>query len=140
MTKPDLRSVRLTWSGRALSFSGGPAGTPPVVVDGDRKEGPSPMDALLLALAGCMAMDVRYVLEKARVPLDALEVEAHGRHAPSTPRRFIAVELVYRASGPGPEHEPRLERAIELSKDKYCSVLHSLDPALEVAIRIERTR
>lgn len=122
-----------------MKFAGGPEGPPPITVDGDRVDGPSPMDTLLLALAGCMAIDVRYVLEKSRVPLTSLEVEAIGRHADGIPRRFVAIELVYRVSGPEAEHQARLDRAIELSREKYCSVLHSLDPGIALTVSVERS-
>ena len=137
MMKSGLRRARLTWSGEGLSFTGGPEGVPAVTIDGDRGDGPSPMDTLLLALAGCMAIDVRYVLEKSRVPLTALEVEIRGRHAEEIPRKFTHIELLYLLDGPGAEHRPRVDRAIELSRDKYCSVLHSLDPAIAFSIEVE---
>jgi uncharacterized OsmC-like protein len=47
--------------------------------------------------------------------------------------------LICRLSGPGEEHEARLQRAIDLSRDKYCSVLHTLDPEIDLAIMVERT-
>ena len=84
-----------------------------------------------------MAIDVRLILEKSRVPLEALEVETEGVRAEADPRRFIRLGMVFRLTGPGKEHEPRIARAVQLSRDKYCSVLHTLDPDLPVETTIE---
>ena len=138
MASPNVRQVRLRWAGEGLVFHGGPDGGPSVTLDSDVGEGPSPTHFLLLALAGCMAVDVKMILEKSRVPVDSLEVEATGERAESAPRRFISIRLTYTLSGPGEEHEKRLQRALELSRDKYCSVLHSLDPGIEVDLQVAR--
>jgi len=125
----------LSWSGEGEVFSGGPEGLT-TTIDGDGEKGPSPMDALLLSLAGCMAIDVRMIVEKSRVALDSLEVEAVGQRADGNPRRFEAVRLVYRVSGPKPEDLPKVDRAVQLSRDKYCSVLHSLRPDLDLTVEV----
>lgn len=135
MTSSD---VRLRWTGTDLVFRGGADGGPEVVLDSDRQAGVSPTQALLLSLAGCMAIDVKLILDKGRVPVESLEVEASGDRAETQPRRFTAVRLTYRVRGPGEEHEGRLQRAVDLSRDKYCSVLHTLDPELDLSIRILR--
>lgn len=138
MTSTDLRQIRLRWAGEGLVFHGGPDDGVAITVDGDGKVGQSPMLLLLTALAGCMAIDVRMILEKSRVPVESLEVEVVGRRAVDAPRRFESLELVYTLGGPGDEHQAKLERAIELSREKYCSVLHTLDPDVELDIRIRR--
>lgn len=138
MLGPNVRQVRLRWAGEGLVFRGGPDGGPSITLDSDVGEGPSPTHFLLLSLAGCMAVDVKMICEKSRVPLETLEVEAVGERAESAPRRFLAIRLTYYVGGPGEEHEARLQRAIELSRDKYCSVLHSLDPDIQIDIRVER--
>jgi putative redox protein len=96
------------------------------------------MDALLLALAGCMAVDVLTILEKGRVPVESLEVEVEGDRPDRPPRRFTALRMEYRVRGPGVEHQAKLERAVALSRDTYCSVYHTLRPDLDVDIRIRR--
>lgn len=130
--------VRLRWTGQDLVFRGGAEGGPELVLDSARQAGVSPVQALLLSLAGCMAIDVKLILDKGRVPVESLEVEASGDRAESAPRRLTAVRLTYRLRGPSEEHAGRLQRAVDLSRDKYCSVLHSLDPDLELSIRILR--
>jgi putative redox protein len=138
MTDPNVREVRVRWTGEGLAFEGGPPGGPTVIVDSDVEKGPSPTHMLLIALAGCMAVDVKMILEKSRVPLESIAVEAVGVRAEDAPRRFLSITLTYELSGPGDEHEAKLQRALDLSRDKYCSVLHSLDPAIEVELRVVR--
>ncbi|MEJ2203455.1 MAG: OsmC family protein [Gemmatimonadota bacterium] len=131
-------SVRLSWSGEGLVFTGVVEDGPEITLDSDGAAGPSPTQLLLLSLAGCMGVDVRMILEKCRVPLDSLEVVVEGDRAPSPPRRFKALRLVYRLEGPSEADEGKIERAVQLSKDKYCSVLHTLREDLSLDIRIER--
>lgn len=134
----EVKRVRLVWDGEGMAFRGGPVGGARTVVDGDGERAPGPMDTLLVSLAGCMAIDVRMILEKSRVPLEELEIEVSGRRATTDPRRYEAIELLYRVRGPTEEHEKKLQRAIDLSRDTYCSVLHSLRRDIDVDIGIER--
>ena len=144
MTKSPNRSrmssprVKLGWTGEGLAFVGGAEGGPEITTDSGGGAGPSPTQLLLLSLAGCMGVDVRMILEKSRVPVDALEVEVEGDRMTEPPRRFHAIRLTYRLRGPAEEDQPRLERAVRLSTEKYCSVLHTLRPDLELDVRIER--
>jgi putative redox protein len=109
-----------------------------ILLDGKASTGPSPMDTLLLALAGCMAADVQVILERSRVPLSGLAVDVEGDRAAEHPKRYTRLRLAYRVEGPGEEHQGKLERAVELSREKFCSVLHSLRPDIEVEIQIHR--
>ncbi len=131
-------SVRLRWAGEGLVFTGTVEDGPEITLDSDGSAGPSPTQLLLFSLAGCMGVDVRMILEKCRVPVDSLEVVVEGDRAPSAPRRFHALRLVYRLEGPSEADEGKIERAVQLSRDKYCSVLHTLREDLSLDIRIER--
>jgi putative redox protein len=135
MTAPNIRKVRVRWTGEGLAFEGTPEGGPSIIIDSDLRKGPSPTHTLLMALAACMAVDVKMILEKGRVPLESIEVEASGVRADEAPKRFTAITLTYELRGPGPEHQNKIQRALELSRDKYCSVMHSLDPSIEVELR-----
>ena len=95
--KPLVKHVALRWSGKGLCFEGGPEGVSPSVVDGGSKAGPSPMDHLLLAFAGCMGADVLDILNKSRVPIGQLEVDVVGTRAPTPPRRFVTINMVFRS-------------------------------------------
>jgi putative redox protein len=130
--------VVLRWSGEGLVFEGGVDGGPRVTMDSAGAAGPSPTHLLLLSLAGCMGIDVRMILEKSRVPVESLEVVVEGDRAETEPRKFETIRLCYRLAGPGEGDQAKVDRAVQLSKDKYCSVLHTLDPAVAIEIRVER--
>jgi putative redox protein len=132
------KHVRMEWSGEGLVFRGGPSPDRAVVLDSDGIVGPSPTDFLLLSLAGCMGVDVQMILMKSRVPVESLSVDVTGKRATTEPRRFTAIRLVYEVKGPREEHVARLERAVALSRDKYCSVLHSLRQDIDLDIEIRR--
>ncbi len=121
-----------------MEFVGNGEKGPATIIDGASEKGPGPMDGVLLALAGCMGVDVQSILEKSRVPLSELEVEVEGIRAPTHPKRYTAIRLDLRVRGPEAEHEAKLERAVSLSREKFCSVLHSLRPDIEYDIRIHR--
>ena len=130
------KTIQLGWTGSRLVFDGGPVDGPQIMVDGDSATGPSPMDLVLMGVAGCMAIDLRVILEKGRISFDDLQVVAEGERRPDPPRHFSALRLVFRIAGAPPSARPRIERAIELSREKYCSVLFSLrrDIPLEVVL------
>lgn len=132
--RPPAR-VGVAWAGGHLFDAGRPGG-PTVRLDASAKSGPSPVDALLGALAACTAVDVVDILAKRRTPLEALAVDVEGERFAGTPGRLTHVELVYRMRGAGVERA-HAERAVELAVTKYCSVRDSLDPALPVAWRVE---
>ncbi|HEX9108084.1 MAG TPA: OsmC family protein [Longimicrobiales bacterium] len=125
-------AVKLSWTGEGLIFRGGREGGPEAVVDGNGKAGPSPMQALLLAAAGCSGADVVDILARMRVPLTGLEVLVEGERVSEHPRRFTTIRLRYLARGVPAEAEERLRRAVQLSHEKYCSVLHTLRPDVVV--------
>jgi putative redox protein len=117
-------ALELTWAGD-LRFAGR-SGDVGLTLDGDGKAGPSPVQALAFALAGCMAADVVEILTKGRLPLRGLTARLVARRVPTPPRRLVAVELRFHVAGDIPAD--RVERAIELSRQTYCSVWHSLRP------------
>jgi putative redox protein len=114
--------IELTWN-HDLVFSG-KSGTISLVLDSASVEGPSPMQALAFGLAACMAMDVVHVITKGRFALRGLRADLVGQRAPEEPRRFTAIEIHYTLTGDVPPD--KVERAIELSREKYCSVWHSM--------------
>lgn len=131
-------TVLLRWEGDGLRFRGGRPGGPEVAVDGNGQAGPSPMQQLLLAVAGCMGADIVDIMAKSRAPLAGLEIQVEGWREPQPPRRYHTINLTVTASGVADADRARLERALELSRQTYCSVLHSLRPDLELAFRLER--
>jgi putative redox protein len=129
--------VALRWSGEAMKFRGGRAGGPEVVLDGDGTDGPSPMAALLLALAGCMAADVVQIGTRMRLPLQGVEVLIDADRRPEPPRRYTSIRLKYIVTGVSAQDEAKVWRAIELSRDTYCSVMHSLREDTAISIDLE---
>ena len=119
--KPPL-SATLVWQGD-LRFS---AKTPrtEITLDSDGTAGPSPPEALAMALAGCMAIDVADIVMKGRHPMTALEATMAAARADDPPRRLLSFALHFTITGAVPA--AAVERAIRLSQDKYCSVWHSL--------------
>ncbi len=102
-----------------------------MVIDGDGAVAPGPMLTLLLAAAACSGSDVVSILEKMRVGLHELRIEVSGERREAEPRRYIAIHLEYHVRGDGLD-EAKARRAVELSIEKYCSVLHSLAADLRI--------
>lgn len=119
-------AVSLRWRETGgLVFEGGGAGRPPIVVDGDTKLATSPVELLLLAAGTCTASDVVLILQKQRVKLRGLEVAVEGTRREEEPRRYTAIHFRFTVTGEGAD-ETKARRAIDLSLQKYCSVVASL--------------
>jgi putative redox protein len=126
--------VELQWD-HDLVFSG-KSGAISLVLDSGSIAGPSPMQALGFGLAACMAMDVVHVITKGRFKILGLRADLVGQRASEEPRRFTAITLHFTITGDVPAD--KVERAIELSREKYCSVWHSMrhDIDLKVTYRV----
>lgn len=122
----NLRHATLTWS-HQMVFSGGVPDGPTIPIDGDGAAGPSPMVLLLLAAGSCTGSDIVSILEKMRVGLRSLTIEVTGTRREELPRRYVALHLRFRLSGTDLD-EAKASRAITLSLEKYCSVVHTLAP------------
>ncbi len=134
MAKPPIEAT-LTWRGDLLFDA--TAGAHTVPIDSANAAGVSPMYALAFALAGCMAVDVVMIIQKGRHDLTALEVRLSGVRAPGPPAYFTDVTLHYVLVGSAPDDA--VQRAIDLSREKYCSVLHTLRSDLNLTITHEIT-
>jgi putative redox protein len=129
----NLRGVRLDWLGQGMRFRavGIEPATPAIEIDGDGDSGPSPMITLLMAAAGCSGADVVSILGKMRVGLAQLSVEVQGERREEQPRRYVRVHYRYRLAGQDLD-QAKAERAVALSLEKYCSVVASLAPDIQV--------
>lgn len=96
----------------------------------------TPMELLLISLAGCTAMDVVAILEKMRQPLSDLEVRVRGDRTDTQPKRYTSIEIHYIAHGKGLARE-KVERAVSLSHSTYCSVGATLRPDCPITSTIE---
>jgi putative redox protein len=123
---PETKHATLRWLD-AMRFEGGEPGKPQVVVDADNATAPGPMVQLLLAAASCAGADVVSILQKMQVGLESLEVDMKGRRRAEHPKRYTAIHYTWTIKGTGLD-EAKARRAIDLSMEKYCSVLHSLAP------------
>jgi putative redox protein len=119
---PPPSTVGLTWVHDLRLDATAKAFTFPV--DGDSAEGPSPTQLLAVSLAACMALDIIDILRKGRHPLRSFSCTIAGERRATPPRRFTAFTLHCRIGGAVPE--AAAQRAAELSKEKYCSVWHTL--------------
>ncbi|HEX6211957.1 MAG TPA: OsmC family protein, partial [Methylomirabilota bacterium] len=106
--------------------------TQQMTTDGDGQAGPSPVQLLGISLAGCMASDVAHILVRGRQELTSLEVTLEAERAGEPPRRFVSIRLHFAARGA--VDPPQLARAIALSREKYCSVWHTLRPDIPLEI------
>ena len=122
--------VTVSWAGEQRFDAGRPGG-PRLRLDGRAESGPSPVDALLGALAACTSIDIVDILRKRRTPVDSLEIDVTGERADAVPARVVRIELLFRMRGEGIERV-HAERAAELAVTKYCSVRDTLDPAMPV--------
>lgn len=127
--------IELVWTGR-LEFAANLSKTA-LVVDSGGSAGPSPMELLGTALAGCMAVDVGYILNRGRHPFRALTARLVAERAPDQPQRFTSVALHFALQGDVPSDA--VTRAIALSRDKYCSVWHSLRDDIDLQVTFDVT-
>jgi putative redox protein len=102
--------------------------------DSAHTHGPSPMEAVLMALCGCTSVDVVSILQKKRQPLTGLRVTAVAEQAPAPPRVFTRIHLTYAVSGQ--LSRKAVEDAVALSKDKYCSVSKMLEKSVGIDYEI----
>lgn len=130
-------TVALHWTGRGMEFTGGAPTGPQLALDGDGRNAPSPVQALLLALAACTGSDIVDIVGKMRVPMASLDVTVEGDRNADYPRRFHRIHVVYRAGGVTEADHDKVRRALSLSEEKYCSVLHTLRTDLSYSSAVE---
>ena len=127
-------TVEIVWE-HDLVFAGH-SGETSMVLDSAGKAGPSPVQALVFALAACMGMDVVHILRKGRHDLRGLRVAVVAERAQEDPHRVTGVTIDLTVAGAVPKEQ--VKRAVDLSHDKYCSVWHSMrqDIAFETRFSI----
>jgi putative redox protein len=103
--------------------------------DSAHAHGPSPMEAVLMALCSCTSVDVVSILKKKRQPLTGLRVTAVATQADGPPRVFTRILLTYAVRGSGLSRNA-VEDAVALSKGKYCSVSKMLEKAAAIDYEI----
>lgn len=120
----DVTFVGESGSGHAVVMDGPPE-------NGGRNLGVRPMEMLLLGMGGCTAFDVLHILKRARQPVTDCVVELVAGRAEQTPRVFTSIHAHFIVTGEGLS-EKQVQRAIELSAEKYCSASIMLGKAAEI--------
>lgn len=101
--------------------------------------GPTPMQLLLAALSGCTGMDVISILEKYGQKPEEFKIIVEAERRNSHPKVYKNIKLIYRLKGKDLDEE-KVYRAIELSKEKYCSVMATLRCTAEITTEVEILR
>lgn len=131
-----MAEAQVTWTGPGMRLVGEANGSPGMVIDSKggtygEHTGPTPMELILLGLAGCTGMDVISIMAKMRQPMTNLQILVSAENAESHPKVYTNIHIEYVAYGEGVE-ESALKRAIELSETRYCSVSAMLRESVDI--------
>ncbi|MDF1575500.1 MAG: OsmC family protein [Bacteroidales bacterium] len=102
---------------------------------GGKNTGPRPKPLMMVALAGCTAMDVAAILRKMKVEFDEFSVDVEGNISEDHPRRFLGMKVIYRFKGKEISRES-VEKAVTLSTTKYCGVSANYSKAFPITYEI----
>ena len=131
-----MQTASVKWVGDQRFSATSPSGHT-ITMDSDRQSntGPGAMETVLMALGACTATDVIIILEKKRQKLKSLEVVCSGERAADPPTVWVKLNVLFRLRGD--IDEGALKHAIELTKEKYCSVAAMLRKTAEISWRYE---
>lgn len=129
-----MTEAKTTWIAEQR-FEGISSSGHPIIVDGDKKAGNSPMELVLIGLCGCTGYDVASILSKKREPFTSLEVRAQAERATTPPTVYTDIRLTYRVGGK--VSHKAVEDAVQLSEEKYCSVAAMLKKTAKITYTIE---
>lgn len=105
---------------------------------GGHNKGPRPMELLLSGLAGCTGIDVVLILKKMKIELEDFQMEIEAERAAEKPQRFTKIHIKYKFKAKNLD-ESKVQRAIKLSEEKYCSASNSLNAEITSSYEIEQT-
>jgi putative redox protein len=125
----DVTFVGESGSGHSVVMDGAPDA-------GGRNIGFRPMEMLLLGLGGCSAFDVLLILRRGREAITDCVVEIEAQRADTDPKVFTVIEMVYKVSGKNLDAN-KVERAVSLSAEKYCSATKILSSTAKITHRVE---
>lgn len=103
---------------------------------GGKNSGPRPKPLLMVSLAGCTGMDVISILRKMKVEVTGFHMRVIGELTEDHPKRYTAIKLIYEFSGINLPAD-KLQRAVELSQEKYCGVSATLKDSCEISYEIK---
>ena len=132
--------AHVSWVGDR-TFLGRSGSSHSVIMDvdadsGGHDTGVRPLEMLLLGMGGCTAYDVVHILQKGRQPVEGCIIELEAERADEEPRVFTRIQVKYVISGRGLDAD-KVERAVELSTDKYCSATIMLGKTADITHEIE---
>ena len=128
----QVNKATITWD-KELIFIGRTNRGYEVEYDAAQQWGCSPTETLLLSVAGCMGIDMVSFLQKMKVEIKSYKMDIVGERNPTPPQYYTALEMIIQITGKGLTPK-KIERAISLSQDKYCSVYHSLRKDMTVKV------
>ncbi|MCL0042427.1 OsmC family protein [Thermodesulfovibrionales bacterium] len=128
-----ITRVALRWE-RELVFVGRTAEGYEIEFDARVQWGCKPTDSFLLSLAGCMGVDVVVFLQKMKAEIADLKIDLMGERNPTPPQYIKAVEMTLHIAGKNLTTK-KVDRAISLSHEKYCSVYNSLRKDMDVKVK-----
>lgn len=133
-----MMKTNIRWAGKMAFSSTTPSGHD-LMMDasaevGGENSGPRPTELLLNAVAGCTGIDIISILHKMRLTPTSFHMDIEGLRAEEHPKKFTSIHIHYSLEGDLPEE--KVVRAIQLSKDTYCSVSHSLSSEIDVSYSI----
>jgi len=120
----DVTFLGESGSGHAVVMDGPPE-------SGGRNLGPRPMEMILLGMGGCTAFDVVHILRKARQPVRDCVAELEAERATTDPKVFTRIHVHFIVTGRGLK-DKQVQRAVELSAEKYCSASIMLGKSVEI--------
>lgn len=128
--------AKITWQGEGVGFLAQVGSGHTVLMDGapeagGKNQGPRPMEMVLMGLGGCTAFDVVYILQRARQDITNCEVEMTAQRADTAPKVFTDIHLHFIVSGEALDAR-QVERAINLSAEKYCSASMMLKATVNI--------
>jgi putative redox protein len=115
------RKIEVDWQGETAFIGRNAAGGSVQMGKLEGKPGISPVEMVLMGLAGCTGVDIADILRKMRQPIEALKIKVSGKQAPEYPMIYTEIEVTYFIWAQEIDRKA-VERAIQLSEDKYCSV------------------
>ncbi|MTI80968.1 MAG: OsmC family protein [Firmicutes bacterium] len=135
-----MPKVNVEWEGNLKFTATDEAGhsttmDAPVEAGGDNTA-PSPLTLVLMSLAGCSGVDIVAILKKMKIEIDQFNMELEGLRAEEHPKIFNKINVVYKFKGADLPQD-KVERAVGLSVDKYCSVAHMVNKAAKISYAYE---
>jgi putative redox protein len=102
---------------------------------GGKGRGPKPKPLMMVALAGCTGMDLVSLLNKMRVEYDSVNIIIEGELTEEHPKHFTKMKVIYEIAGDNIDRS-KVEKAVLMSRDKYCGVSHSYKKAMDIEYEI----